>query len=223
MDAKKILSDKYSSMLKEFSPQGWWPLLELHDTKLGIKPTKTGSVNGYHPKDYSYPKNDSQRFEICLGAILAQNTSWPSVEKALLNLKSEKILDAKKLLSADEKMILEAIKPAGYYNQKCRKIRIFAKFYISLKGRTPSRDELLELWGIGPETADSLLLYAYKKPQFVVYTYTKRMLKEIKLIDDSWTYDDIKELFEKNISRDHKMYQEYHALIVEYGKRMKNG
>jgi len=219
MNITKILSDKYSSMRKAFGFQGWWPLLELHDK--GINPAKSGSMKGYHPKDYSYPKNDSQRFEICLGAILAQNTSWSNVEKALMSLKSRRLLDAKRLLSADEKIILEAIRPAGYYNQKYRKLKIFTEFYIALDGKTPSRDDLLNLWGIGPETCDSILLYAYKKEEFVVDTYTRRMLKGMKLIDNSWTYDDVKELFEDNLPRDYKMFQEYHALIVERGKRMK--
>jgi len=219
MNAKKLLSDKYSSMLKNYGFQGWWPLLELHGA--GVNPTKSGSINGYHPKDYSYPKNDSQKFEICLGAILAQNTSWTNAEKALLNLQSRKLLDPKKLLSSDDNIISEAIRPAGYFNQKCRKIKIFSRFYISLGKKIPSRKELLNLWGIGPETCDSILLYAYKKPEFVIDTYTKRMLKEMGVIDDSWTYDEIKELFEENLPRDYELFQEYHALIVENGKRMK--
>ena len=203
----------YENLLKEYGHQGWWPLLCCK----GCNPTKTGSVKGYHPKDYSYPKTDNQRFEICIGSILTQNTSWVNVEKALINLKRLKSISAKAILGLGSDDLREAIKPAGYYNQKARKLKEFAKFYLLLKGKTPLREELLSVWGIGPETADSILLYGYKIPSFVIDAYTKRIFSNLGFKEDS--YDSLKELFEKNLKKDYRVYQEYHALIVEHAKR----
>lgn len=216
----------YNELFEKYGPQGWWPLLDLHVSNKGINPTKTGSIKGYHPKNYSYPKNNLQKFEICLGAILTQNTSWPNVEKALLNLKKINSINPIKILNIDENLIKDAIRPAGYFNQKNKKLKIFSDFYKKKKGKIPSRDELLNLWGIGPETADSILLYAYKIPEFIVDSYTKRILQNMKLIDENSlneksNYDIIKNIFQKNIKKDYKIYQEYHALLVEHAKRLK--
>ena len=210
----------YEKLFGLYMHQGWWPLLDCEH--LGVNPTKTGSMRGYHPNDYSYPKNDKQRFEICIGAILTQNTSWQNVEKALRNLYGEKLLDAKKILKTSDEKISLMIKPSGYFNQKTKKLKKFSKFYVGLKGRAPSREELLDVWGVGPETADSILLYAYNIPSFVVDAYTRRILIEMKIIKKDVTYDSIKRLFEKNISKDYKVYQEYHALLVEHAKRIRN-
>jgi len=193
----------------------------LHGRKDSINPTKSGSINGYHPKDYSYPKNIFQRFEICVGAILAQNTSWPNVEKALVNLKSRGLLKPDEMNDCDEAILKECIRPAGYYNQKARKLDVFSEFFLELGERTPQRDELLSLWGIGHETADSILLYAYNVPVFVVDAYTRRLLRSMDLIRGDETYDDIRLMLEKNLPKDIKVYQEFHALIVEEGKNIR--
>lgn len=209
----------YKILLKEYGHQGWWPLCSLQNT-IGKNPTKTGSIKGYHPKDYTFPKNDRQRFEICIGAILTQNTSWQNVEKALINLIKIKALNPKKILSIDEDKIKNAIKPAGYYNQKTRKLKEFSKFFIELKNKRPKREELLNIWGIGEETADSILLYAYKEPSFVIDAYTKRILEHKKIINNKATYQVIKDFIENNLNlKDFKIYQEFHALIVEHSKR----
>ncbi len=205
----------YNMLLKLYGPQGWWPLLNCK----GINPTKTGAIKGYHPNDYFYPKNSKQRFEICIGAILTQNTSWPQVEKALLNLKELKALTSEAIKKLNLEKLKQAIKPAGYFNQKAKKLKIFAEFYINLKGKTPTRDELLNVWGIGPETADSILLYAFKVPEFVVDAYTKRVFSHLGIINKTATYNKIKEIFENNLPKNLKIYQEYHALIVEHAKR----
>jgi endonuclease-3 related protein len=194
----------YNILYKSYGPQGWWPI-----------------NNRYHKNDFSYPKNNSQKFEICIGAILTQNTSWKNVEKALVNLKKLRLLDAQKIINCDNKKITGAIRPAGYFNQKAKKLKIFAKFYCSLKGTNPSRNELLDLWGVGPETADSILLYAYRQPEFIVDSYTKRLLMDMKITTKKYSYEYIKELFEKNLPKDHKLFQEFHALIVENGKNIK--
>ncbi len=203
-----------------YGPQGWWPLLCLRDK--GINPAKTGSTNGYHPKDYSYPKNTVQRFEICVGAVLTQNTSWTNVGKALLALREKKLLSPQKIISAAGNKLKNAIRPAGYYNQKARKLKEFSDFFLKLKRRTPTRDELLEIWGIGPETADSILLYAYKQPEFVVDTYTKRILIAQKLINSKMTYEEIKNLVQNSLPADYKLFQEFHALFVEHAKQIKH-
>lgn len=199
------LNKVYNLLMKEYGPQGWWPLSCLQ---------RNGC--SYHKGDYSYPKNSKQRFEICVGAILTQNTSWKNVEKALLNLKGN--IDAKKIVSMSPDKLAELIRPAGYFNQKAKKLKIFSKFFLNLK-KTPSRDELLSIWGIGPETADSILLYAYNIPSFVIDAYTKRFLIKLKLADEKTSYDDMKKLFEKVVKKEFKVYQEYHALIVEHAKR----
>jgi len=205
----------YEKLLKLYDPQGWWPLLECK----GTNPTKTGSIKGYHPNDYSYPRNKKQIFEICIGAILTQNTSWPQVEKALLNLRKLKALTPMKIKKLNLEKLKQAIKPAGYFNQKAKKLKIFAEFYINLKGKTPTREELLNVWGIGPETADSILLYAFKVPTFVVDAYTKRIFAKLGLIEKNEQYEKVKKMFEENLPKDFKLYQEYHALIVEHAKR----
>jgi endonuclease-3 related protein len=216
----KLIIHTYQKLLNNYGPQGWWPLLDLHD-KAGVNPTKTGSVKGYHPGDYSYPKNEKQRFEIMVGAVLTQNTAWPNVEKALVGLKKAKLLDPKRLIKKDKEIIKELIKPAGYFNQKCFYLLNISRFFVDNQGKTPTRKALLEVKGIGNETADSILLYAYNQPEFVVDAYTKRIFSDMII---GLGYMEIKELFEKNIPSDNntvQIYQEYHALIVEHAKRIK--
>jgi len=205
----------YNKLLKDYGKQGWWPLLDYK----GNNPTKTGSLTGYHPGDYSFPKTDNQVFEICIGAILTQNVGWINVEKALRNLKELKAINPENLLNLDEERLKEAIRPAGYFNQKAKKLKEFTKFYIELKGKTPKREELLDIWGVGKETADSMLLYAFEIPVFVVDAYTRRIFSNLKLIDENDDYDKIREFFESNLKKDIRIYQEFHALIVEHAKR----
>jgi endonuclease-3 related protein len=205
----------YFELLSEYKHQGWWPLLECK----GTNPTKTGSFMGYHPLDYSYPKSERQVFEICVGAILTQNTAWPNVESALLNLDRLKAFSPGKLLSLEEADLKAAIRPAGYFNQKARKLVEFSSFFLSLKGRIPSREELLSVWGVGQETADSILLYAYKKPEFVVDSYTRQVCSSLGWFEKDAPYSEVKSFFESNLERDFRLYQEFHALIVEHAKR----
>ncbi|MFA5108597.1 MAG: endonuclease III domain-containing protein [Candidatus Micrarchaeia archaeon] len=210
----KSLLDVYHELYSLYGPQGWWPLLNHK----GINPTKTGSMRGYHPKDYDFPKNEREKFEICIGAILAQNTNWVNVEKALDNMQKENAIDPKKMQKMDEKELGLLIRPAGYFNQKAKKLKLFSKFFIELEHRVPKRGELLHTWGIGPETADSILLYAYKEPIFVVDAYTKRIFSKMGFFEKGAKYEQIREMFEKNLPKDYKLYQEFHALIVEHAK-----
>jgi len=194
----------YRLLLAKYGRQGWWPI--------GGK---------YHPGDYGFPKSERQRLEICLGAILAQNISWNGAERAVANLRRLGAIGAKRLLALPDAKLKRAIKPAGYFNQKARKLREFAKFYLGLKGAAPSRTELLPLWGIGKETADSILLYAYRKPIFVVDAYTRRIFLEEGLISGRESYDDIRELVESSLPQDARIFNEFHALIVRHAKEMK--
>ncbi|MDP3066578.1 MAG: endonuclease III domain-containing protein [Methanobacteriaceae archaeon] len=185
----------------------------------GGNPTKTGSTHGYHPLNYDLPENPKQQFEIILGAILTQNTAWTSAEKALWNLKELDANFPEKLLSLDDNTLKEAIRPAGFLNQKSRYLKNISRFFLSLKDGVPTRKELLKVKGVGNETADSILLYAYKQAEFVVDTYTKRIFSHLEIIDEKDNYLKVKNLFEDSLPREFPLYQEYHALIVEHAKR----
>jgi len=208
----------FNCLFDSYGPQGWWPLTELHEI-YGTNPTKTGSIQGYHPGDYTYPQTEDQQFEIICGALLTQNTSWTQVEKALLNLKNLNALYPEGVLSLDLEILKEAIKPAGYYNQKAIRLKTLASWFIELRGNIPARKELLSLKGIGPETADSILLYAFKQPSFVVDSYTRRIVTKLGIVDEKADYSEIKSLFEESLPKDFEVYQEYHALLVEHAKR----
>jgi len=202
-----VINKIYKTLHKQYGPQGWWPLFNA----------KTGKFE-YHKGDYSLPKNDAQRFEICVGAILTQNTSWVQAEKALLNLEKINALSPNAILKMSMEKLSAIIKPSGYFRQKAKKLKEFTKFYNSLNSSIPKREELLSVWGIGNETADSMLLYSFKVPTFVVDSYTKRIVSSLGLISAKDSYDEIKAFFEKNLKPDIKIYQEYHALIVEHAK-----
>jgi endonuclease-3 related protein len=199
-------------MLEEYGQQGWWPLL---------------SVEGfYHKSDYSFPRDLNERFEICIGAVLTQNTAWKSVIISLKNLKELKLIDPALFLKAKPDTVKTAIKPSGYFNQKYIYLKNFTNFFIKLSGNVPSRKELLSVKGIGPETADSILLYAYKEPEFVVDNYTRRVFSALEIIDEKSKYNEIKALFETSLKKEIsesenliRVYQEFHALIVEHAKR----
>jgi endonuclease-3 related protein len=152
-------------------------------------------------------------WEVEVGAILTQNAAWKNVEKALDNLIREGITRKKDILRVHEKKLAELIIPSGYYNQKARKLRILAGF----SGK-PTRESLLSLWGIGPETADSILLYAYGVPEFVVDAYTRRIFTRLGILSGKETYSEVKEVFESRIPADVELYKEFHALIVRLAK-----
>ena len=195
--------------------QGWWPLLEHR----GSNPTLTGRLTGYHPGDYSFPRTEAQRFEICCGAILTQNTAWPNVEKALQALAHQGLLAPREILAVDEPRLQQAIRPSGYFRAKARKLRAFCEFHLRLSGRPPSREQLLQVWGVGPETADSILLYAYAQTEMVVDAYTFRVLRHHGYQRREPSYAVAKAYCERNLPRSLDGYQEFHALMVEHAKR----
>lgn len=199
----------YKILYENYGPQGWWPI--------------TGY--GYHQLDYTFPRNGNEIFEVCLGSILTQNTTFISVVKSLENLHVKNSLNVDAIESMDINELKEAIKPSGYFNQKARYILEFIKFYRSLNGTTPTREALLSVTGIGEETADSILLYGYNQLQFKVDAYTKRMLVELGFVDEKAKYGEIKTMMESSLKEfvtDEeellKIYQEFHALIVNHGK-----
>ncbi len=168
-------------------------------------------------------------FEICVGAILTQNTAWANVEKAIGNLKRARALSPRALHRLSEKQVAQLIRPAGYFNVKARRLKAFVDFlfeqYHGSVSRmwkeelTALRTKLLAVNGIGPETADSMLLYAAKQPIFVVDAYTKRVLVRHGLVKQSATYDEVQQLFHSKLkAHDPRLFNDFHAQFVAVGK-----
>ncbi len=176
-------------------------------------------------KDCWWPHETA--FEIMVGALLTQNTSWGNVEKAIKNLKVKKLLNIKSLSRVNRNRLEKAILPSGFYKQKAGYLSEFSKYlYIKYDGDLNSffnrdtyiiRQELLLCKGIGKETADSMLLYAGNKLIFVIDAYTKRMCLRLG-ITNSVSYDELQSFFQVNLKKDVSLYKRFHALIVELGK-----
>ena len=183
-------------------------------------------VEGYHPGEYNFPRNDQQRLEICIGAILTQNTRWRNVNLALRELKHQGLFSLCEMQKAEPGKIALAIQSAGYYNQKSQTIKRLVKLlndrpFEALEGEplTHLRKMLLEVKGIGPETADCILLYALNRSSFVVDAYTRRILDRHGILPAVASYDGIKQLFENALENRWQLFQEYHALLVIHGKQ----
>jgi len=172
-------------------------------------------------------------FEVCVGAILTQNTSWTNVERAIVNLRSARVLDPKKMFALAEAELAQLIRPAGYFNLKARRVRSFLRVLVEEHGGelhrlfagepTAVRNRLLAINGIGPETADSLLLYAGGHHSFVVDAYTKRIFSRHGWCSDEADYEALKNLCEtalneKPVSKRLDYWQDYHAQLVMVGK-----
>ena len=201
--------DIYQKLYKAYGPQGWWPFVGI----------------GYHKLDYTYPKNSDQIFEVALGSILTQNTTFTSVERSLENLSKLDALNPKNLKKLPIDQLKIAIEPSGYFNQKANYILNFLDFFEKLDGKIPKRDELLKVKGVGEETADSILLFGYNQLEFKVDAYTKRLFINLKLVDENIKYKQLKDMIEddlkssiKDDSELLKVYLEFHPLIVEHGK-----
>lgn len=168
-------------------------------------------------------------FEVCVGAILTQNTAWSNVEKAIENLKKENLLSCEAIYNADINFLAELIKPSGYFNQKAKKLKAFCEFlkegfncnldsFFNSASIEKLREKLLSIWGIGKETADSILLYAGGKPVFVVDAYTKRVFSRHGICKENIDYDELKLLVENSIQKNVDFYNEFHASLVYIGK-----
>jgi endonuclease-3 related protein len=186
----------YKTLFKAFGPQHWWP---------GDTP-----------------------FEIAVGAILTQNTNWGNVEKAIGNLKAARVLSAKKVHEMPANRLAALIRPAGYFNVKAKRLKAFIDFLRknyrgSMKRMAKDemhtlREKLLSVSGIGPETADSILLYALEKSIFVIDAYTKRVLSRHGIMDHYESYEVFQGLFHEALKRNLALFNEYHALFVKVGK-----
>ena len=193
---RKVLEEIYNILFNTFGPRHWGP---------GDTP-----------------------FEVAVGAILTQNTNWGNVERAIQNLKREKVLNSKALNKMQHKKLASLIRPAGYFNIKAKRLKNFLAYlsnhYSGSMNKMKAedlhdlREELLAVNGIGPETADSILLYALDKPVFVIDAYTKRVLSRHRIVPERASYHEMQELFHNNISPDVRLYNEYHALFVMAGK-----
>lgn len=167
-------------------------------------------------------------FEVIVGAILTQNTAWMNVERAIENLRRERLLTPAAIERVPFKKLARLIRSSGYFRQKTKKLKAFAAFLRGEYGGslarmfgTPTadlREKLLGVHGIGPETADSILLYAGNHPVFVVDAYTKRILARHQLAPEKSGYEEIRQIFEQSLPRDTTLYNEFHALIVKVGK-----
>ncbi len=187
----------YDALMAHYGPQGWWPA--------------------------------ESRTETIIGTILVQHTAWKNVERAIANLKAQNLLDFRAIYDLDHGSLSKIIQPAGTPTVKARRLQAFAAwlgarhgFVLDSMSATPQdvlRRELLAIKGIGPETADCIVLYAAQQPAFVVDTYTRRVLSRHFLADSNWGYDQIKDLFEANLPRNVRLFNEFHALLVEVGKR----
>ena len=190
------LKEIYETLFCHFGPQHWWP--------------------------------GETQFEIITGAILTQNTNWANVEKAVTNLKSANLLAPEKIFHLEISQLAELIRPAGYFNIKAQRLKNFINWLfenydgllenLDSLNTTQFREELLAVKGIGPETADSILLYAFNRPIFVVDTYTARIAIRHGLIEPGCDYAQLQELFEFNLTEDVTLFNEYHALLVQIGK-----
>ena len=179
-----------------------------------------------HGPQYWWPGRSA--FEVIVGAILTQNTSWTNVEPAIRNLRREKLLTPRAMETVSLARLARLIRSSGYFRQKAKKLKCFVRFLRSEYGgsltrmfRTPTaalREKLLAVHGIGPETADSILLYAGEHPVFVVDAYTRRLLERHQLATRAQSYEEIRRLFEGSLPGDAPLYNEFHALIVRTGK-----
>ena len=187
---------------------------------------KHGSPKGQWSLWCKREKSEKEREEVIIGAILTQRTNWKNVELAFSNLKKAKINLLKDILKIKPPKLEKLIKPSGFYKAKSQYLISLAKFIIKNYGSLNKmkkedgkklREKLLKLKGIGPETADSILLYALDKPVFVIDEYTRRLVKKRNLAK-KFSYDFLQDLFEKNLKKDFRLYQDFHALIVIEGK-----
>ncbi len=195
---RTLLIKIYRTLYRAYGPRHWWP--------------------GETP------------FEVMVGAILTQNTSWRNVEKAIQKLKDKGVLNAEGIHQLRKSQLAPLIRPSGYYRIKAERLKAFVDFLfenydgnINRMGKErlkTLRAKLLKVNGIGPETADSILLYGLKKTIFVVDAYTKRVLLRHEMISESASYGEIQRLFMNHLPHNKRLFNEYHALLVHLGKTL---
>lgn len=193
---QQVLLTLYDRLFNAYGPQNWWPA--------------------------------ETAFEVMVGAVLTQNTAWGNVEKAIANLKQAGQLDMQSIHRLRHERLAGLIKPSGYFNVKAHRLKNLCAWLFSQGGLAslqefPTdtlRQALLSVNGIGPETADDILLYAFARPVFVIDTYTRRLLKKLTLLNDTDVdYEELRLYFETALDPDPVMFNEYHALIVRHAKQ----
>jgi endonuclease-3 related protein len=194
MFQRKILQTVYQRLYRAYGPQHWWPA--------------------------------DSAFEVMVGAVLTQNTAWKNVEQAIANLRQGDNLDLQQLLSLTPQKLTGLIRPSGYFNIKAQRLRnlclwLEAEGGIKILARQDTgslRRALLTVNGVGPETADDILLYAFERPVFVIDVYTRRLFARLGLITGAEPYETLRGYFEEALPPDVSLYNEYHALIVRHAK-----
>jgi len=195
MDRERLLA-LFEALYQAYGPQHWWPA--------------------------------ATPFEVMVGAILTQNTAWSNVERALAGLAALIPLQAQAILDLPETELAQCLRPVGYFNVKARRLRAFCRAFIDLGGMvampclaTPElRHRLLAIKGVGPETADDMLLYAFQRPVFVIDAYTRRLFTRLGELEGAEGYETIRHAFEQALGADVPLFNEYHALIVRQGKEV---
>jgi endonuclease-3 related protein len=189
------LTDIYDRLFQAFGPQHWWP--------------------------------GDGAFEIAIGAILTQSTNWANVAKAIANLKQAGVLTPQALAAVSDERLAQLVRPSGYYHAKTRKVRAFMNLVGEYDGDLDRllaldmpalRPILLATHGIGPETADAIILYAAGQPIFVIDAYTRRIVSRLGLCPPAGRYEDLQTVFMANLPHDAALFNEYHALLVRLGK-----
>ena len=184
----------YQRLLKIYGDQSWWPA-------------------------------DSS-FEVMVGAVLTQNTAWVNVEQAITNLRRSDSLTLESILALSDEALAQLIRPSGYFNIKAKRLKNLC-LWIAENGGEPKlaavdtgtlRSSLLQVNGVGPETADDILLYAFARPVFVIDTYTRRLFSKLCLIQGSEPYEDLRRLFEAELDADVGLFNQYHALIIRHAR-----
>ncbi len=195
MFSRTVLMALYDRLITAYGAQDWWPA--------------------------------QGPFEVVVGAVLTQNTSWKNVEKAIANLHQAGLVDLEKLHRLEHDTLAALIRPSGYFNIKARRLKNLCDWLVQQGGMdaleklptTELRKGLLSVNGIGPETADDIVLYAFNRPVFVIDAYTRRLLVKLDLIDGNEPYEQLRNGFESNLVQDPVMFNEYHALIVRHAKQ----
>lgn len=218
--------------IAEHGPQGWWPIRA--ERELFAPWTDLRKEHGYHPGEYDFPRTRRGRWEITVGAVLTQNTTWLQVERALESLETAGLTSPEALLATDPAVLGAHIRPAGYFNQKSRYLRAVAAWFTTEDPQlaasphhratlTAARPRLLAVRGVGPETADSILLYAYSLPTFVIDAYTRRVLAGLGLVDPRLPYETLRAACEASLTAPTAvdrvcLWQEAHAALVATAK-----
>jgi len=189
------INELYQLLWEEYGPQHWWPA--------------------------------QSNFEIMVGAVLTQNTAWRNVEHALTNLKQARVLTPERILATPQHELSELLRPSGCYNVKAHRLRALCQWlvdngghaYLNCRSTRELRDALLSVHGVGEETADAIILYAFERPVFVVDAYTKRLLSRVGLIQGKEKYLTLQSLVAEQLGPNTVDFNEFHALIVEHVKR----